>query len=225
MNQLRRRSPKLTYANVVATLALFVALGGVSYAATQLPKNSVGSEQLKEGSVSTKKLSNRVRYHLNKRGSNKDGAAGKDGIAGKDGAPGRDGAAGRDGAVGPTGATGPSHVYTSNIYTPVPGPPPASVVAATIDVPAGTYYLDAVLNVHNGFLTDETVDCELKKGSSHIDGWAMVIPAGPDSHAGLTLSGTSVVSAPTTMHVDCFTYGTSVNVRGRLTVQAVGAVN
>jgi hypothetical protein len=28
----------LSYANVVATLALFVALGGASYAATQLPK-------------------------------------------------------------------------------------------------------------------------------------------------------------------------------------------
>ena len=43
MKQLRQR---LTFANVVSCIALFVALGGVSYAATQLPKNSVGAKQL-----------------------------------------------------------------------------------------------------------------------------------------------------------------------------------
>jgi hypothetical protein len=43
---------RLTYANVVAKLALFVALGGSAYAATQLKKNSVGTRQLKNGAVS-----------------------------------------------------------------------------------------------------------------------------------------------------------------------------
>jgi hypothetical protein len=42
--------------NVVGYLALFVALGGVSYAATSLPKNSVGSKQLKKGSVKRSEL-------------------------------------------------------------------------------------------------------------------------------------------------------------------------
>jgi hypothetical protein len=37
---------RLTYANVVATLAVFIALGGASYAASQLPANSVGTRQL-----------------------------------------------------------------------------------------------------------------------------------------------------------------------------------
>ena len=41
---------------VVAGLALVVALGGTTYAATALPKNSVGAKQLKSGSVSTVKL-------------------------------------------------------------------------------------------------------------------------------------------------------------------------
>ena len=48
--------PRLTYANVVATLALFAALGGVSYAASTLPKGSVGSEQIQAGAVRTGKL-------------------------------------------------------------------------------------------------------------------------------------------------------------------------
>jgi hypothetical protein len=44
--------PKLNYANVIATIALFVALGGAAVAAG-LPKNSVGTKQLKRGAVKT----------------------------------------------------------------------------------------------------------------------------------------------------------------------------
>jgi hypothetical protein len=50
--------PKLTYANVVATLALFIALGGASYAALKLPKNSVGPKQLRKNAVRTAKVRN-----------------------------------------------------------------------------------------------------------------------------------------------------------------------
>jgi len=47
--------PKLSYANVIATIALFVALGGAAVAAG-LPKNSVGASQLKRNAVTTAKL-------------------------------------------------------------------------------------------------------------------------------------------------------------------------
>lgn len=47
---------RLTFANVLACLALFVALGGTGYAATQLPKGSVGAKQLKNGAVTRAKL-------------------------------------------------------------------------------------------------------------------------------------------------------------------------
>jgi hypothetical protein len=43
-------------ANVVAYLALFVALGGTSYAAINLPAGSVGTRQLRSGAVTNKKL-------------------------------------------------------------------------------------------------------------------------------------------------------------------------
>ena len=46
---------KLTYSNVIASLAPFVALSGVAVAAG-LPKNSVGPKQLKSGAVTAKKL-------------------------------------------------------------------------------------------------------------------------------------------------------------------------
>lgn len=47
--------PKLNYANVIATIALFVALGGAAVAAG-LPKNSVGANQLKPGAVTATKI-------------------------------------------------------------------------------------------------------------------------------------------------------------------------
>lgn len=55
---LKALAERLSYANVVATLALFVALGGASYAAVTLPRNSVGANQLKRNAVTAKKLRN-----------------------------------------------------------------------------------------------------------------------------------------------------------------------
>ncbi len=52
-----RLRPKLTYSNVVATLALFVAVGGASaFAASQLGKNTVGAKQIKKNAVTTAKI-------------------------------------------------------------------------------------------------------------------------------------------------------------------------
>lgn len=68
-----------TYANVVATLALFVALGGVSYAALTLPAGSVGTKQLKNHAVTKKKLARGVRVA---------GRRGKRGARGPQGPPG-----------------------------------------------------------------------------------------------------------------------------------------
>ena len=54
-----------SYANVVATLALFVALaGGTAFAAIQLPKNSVGSKQIKKEAVTPAKLSTAAKSTL-----------------------------------------------------------------------------------------------------------------------------------------------------------------
>jgi hypothetical protein len=43
-------------ANVIAYLALFCALGGTSYAAISIPRNSIGTSQLRNGAVTGKKL-------------------------------------------------------------------------------------------------------------------------------------------------------------------------
>src|ERR1700753_1998593 len=53
--RMKRFRPRLTYANVIASLALFIALGGAA-AAAGLAKNSVGKAQLKKGAVTSKAL-------------------------------------------------------------------------------------------------------------------------------------------------------------------------
>lgn len=52
IHSLRKR---LSYSNVIASIALFIALGGAAVAAG-LPRNSVGPQQLKRGAVTTKAL-------------------------------------------------------------------------------------------------------------------------------------------------------------------------
>lgn len=56
----RKLEGKLTYANVVSTLCLFVLLGGSAYAALRIkvPRNSVGPRQLQAKSVTTGKIAN-----------------------------------------------------------------------------------------------------------------------------------------------------------------------
>jgi len=52
----RLRAPSPAF--VIALIALFVALGGTSYAAIHLPKNSVGAKQLKKNAVTAPKIKN-----------------------------------------------------------------------------------------------------------------------------------------------------------------------
>jgi hypothetical protein len=59
--------------NTIAMLALFIALGGTTYAATALPKNSVGTKQLKKNAVTAVKI---------KSGSVTNGKLGKNAVTG-----------------------------------------------------------------------------------------------------------------------------------------------
>jgi Collagen triple helix repeat (20 copies) len=97
---LKRFRFRPTYSNVVATLALFFALAGGAWAATQLPKESVGSTQLAKGAVTPAKLSDQA----------KKGFTGARGEAGPQGALGPRGNEGQRGENGAAGATGPQGI-------------------------------------------------------------------------------------------------------------------
>ena len=55
-----RLPSRVRYADVMSTLAVFLALGGIGYAAITIPKNSVGTKQLKKNAVTTKKVKDRT---------------------------------------------------------------------------------------------------------------------------------------------------------------------
>jgi hypothetical protein len=92
---------RLTYSNVIATLALFIALGGGAYAALKLPANSVGTKQIKDKAVTAKKLGPSAVALL------RAGPAGPQGIKGEAGAKGDPGAGGSQGPAGDKGPAGP----------------------------------------------------------------------------------------------------------------------
>jgi hypothetical protein len=108
---------RLSYANVVASLALFVAIGGSSYAAI-----SVTGAQVRDGSLSGRDVHNgsltgkdvrdgtlrRADFAANELPSGRPGPAGPQGPQGD---PGATGPAGPAGAAGPRGESGTAGVH------------------------------------------------------------------------------------------------------------------
>jgi hypothetical protein len=89
---MRRLRGRFTYANVIATVALFCALGGGAYAAMRLPANSVGKRQLKKNAVTSAKVRNHslrvVDFKPGQLPAGADGQRGLEGPPGPKGAPG-----------------------------------------------------------------------------------------------------------------------------------------
>lgn len=86
---LSRLARHVSYANIVATIALCLAIGGGSaYAAVRIAKNSVGSKQIRDHSIKARDLANSL--------AGKNGLKGDQGPAGPAGAPGAAGPAGKD---------------------------------------------------------------------------------------------------------------------------------
>ncbi|MDP8910058.1 MAG: hypothetical protein M3N47_13305 [Chloroflexota bacterium] len=104
MYRLRHHRPR--HATVVAYLALFVALGGTSYA---VAKGSIGSREIKNNSVQSADIRNGTLTARDIRRST---------LKQLRGAPGAPGATGAPGPPGPQGRQGPAGtVDTSNFYT------------------------------------------------------------------------------------------------------------
>lgn len=134
----RLNRSRFTSAHAMAGVALFISLGGTSYAVAKLPKNSVGSPQVKDGSLTQKDL---------KAGVLTSGPAGAPGTRGPRGEAGAQGPAG---ATGPAGPAGPASLPTFRIastgdsavtLTPTADHQTAKVLTLP-NVPAGTYRVD-----------------------------------------------------------------------------------
>jgi hypothetical protein len=179
MKFIRLPSPAL----LVACVALLAALGGVSYAAGVLPKDSVGTAQLKKKAVTGAKL----------RKSAVTGAKVKNGTlmaadfkAGQlpAGPQGPKGDPGIPGQQGPSGA-GPG--YISDFRFSVVVPALSTTTVQTLDVPAGTYLLFARAEVNNssGSAANDIISCKLAAGTDQQVQNGLFL--GPNTMAGETL--------------------------------------
>jgi hypothetical protein len=89
---------------LVGYIALFIALGGVSYAAVRIPANSVGTRQIRNRAVTASKVAASTIARLK----------GQRGLTGATGLPGLQGLTGLQGPKGDTGAAGTSGARTSS---------------------------------------------------------------------------------------------------------------
>src|SRR4051794_22558658 len=105
--RLQRPSPAM----VVALVALFVAMGGVGYAAFKLPKNSVGSKQIKKNAVNSSKVANNSLlagdFKAGQLPAGPQGMQGMQGLQGEKGAKGDACLPSNPACTGPKGDTGP----------------------------------------------------------------------------------------------------------------------
>src|SRR4051794_1307495 len=114
---IRRR---LTYANVIATLALFLALNVGAYAAFKIPPNSIGSAELKNKAVTPKKVSpSAIKLFRGKNG--KEGPQGAKGLPGAAGAQGTAVAFAAVTAAGKTVGSQTKNVADANVTHPASG--------------------------------------------------------------------------------------------------------
>ena len=136
--------------NTLAMLALFLALGGTTYAASTalIGKNTVASPQVVNGSLQTKDLSAKARKALK----------GNRGIRGPAGAA---GVAGPKGATGQQGPVGPSAAYQNyingNLAVSTSAATPTTINSLVLPGP-GTYLVTATASLFDGATAPSNCD-------------------------------------------------------------------
>ncbi|MCW2953230.1 MAG: hypothetical protein JWQ48_2400 [Conexibacter sp.] len=160
-----RLAAHLTYANAIATIAVFVAMGGTSYAAARLGRDSVKGPNIAKNAVTSSKIaknavtSDKVKDGALlardfKRGQLPAGATGPTGPTGPTGDAGGTGvrasAQGTNGVglrANATGANGKAAVFTGDVQ-----------VIGTLSKSAGTFKIDHPLDPANKYLSHSFVE-------------------------------------------------------------------
>lgn len=228
----------------VSCIALAVALGGTAYAVTALPRNSVGTAQIKKDAVTGAKIkagsidAKHLRPGVLLSGTS--AAEGDTGAAGATGAP------GATGAVGPSGITATGSVADANLTTlrstgttavvslGAAGSTPdrQSTGPITVSVPS-TLIINASASFTHRTGLEQQVDCWLTVDGVDLYGqagtygtWATWNPVGSGSTT-IPVTGSRAVSAGAhDVAVTCFQSsgsGTLQFTRGAITVMAATA--
>jgi hypothetical protein len=223
---IRRR---LSYANVVSTLCLFILLGGGAYAATNAGTGVVHGCVAADGTLRIVKSAHKCSSRARSLTFNQRGARGARGPAGPAGAAGPAGPAGAAGAKGDQGAPGPSHVFASSS-------PFSSIVSSgsqvgTLAVPAGAYSISAKLWVEasDTGTFEYSADCTLNAGTdsddSHIQSGST---SGYDSDVPMSMALVHTFASSAAVTVRCGGSGSPITLLAHnivITATAVGAIN
>jgi hypothetical protein len=191
---------------VIALLALFVSLGGSAYAAFTLPRNSVGTRQLRNGAVTGAKLQNgavtwrQIRGHslrasdfaFGQLRAGERGAQGPKGTTGSLGPRGATGAAGPRGHTGATGPAGPGYHFTT-----AGGNPGPSLTQA------GTYFVVVQAGISNTNPTALTGECDVSDPGLHGAFFSNAFALPPNGSREFSFSGMAAVGSPVSLHLSC----------------------
>jgi hypothetical protein len=170
--------------NTLALLALFVALGGTSYAAAGGLVSTNGALAGCVARDGVLKLLKPGRHCAKGQTAVAWNVAGRAGSSGPVGAAGARGATGEAGSAGPSGQSvsgsigpvGPSDAYTSKSH------------GSPISLPAGDYVLSGKVRWHNGQKAEtRELFCELKDSAAIVDSERVDVEA--DSSATVILGG------------------------------------
>jgi len=199
---------------VVSSIALLVSLGGVGYAATQLPPNSVGSKQLAANAVTSPKVKN---------GSLRKVDFGPGQLPG-----GPAGPAGPAGPTGPAGARGmKGNIGPSDGYEDFAGGPvmlrTVMTRVATLRLPqAGKYVIWSKAMIRHTAQLKPLATCELV--SAH-DGDSTSASA-PDALGRSFVTNILVeeISEPTSVNLNCLAVSESTAFNARIVAIRVGTL-
>lgn len=243
-----RRKP--SPATVISLVALFVALGGTSYAAititganvrnssltgADIKNDSLASPDIRNGSLLAKDFKPGqlpagglgVPGPQGSAGPKGDtGATGPKGDTGAAGPKGETGATGGTGAAGATGPVGPSTGFAAQQASSL-NFAGGTQTPVSRTLPAGDYVVNANVLLNNNSGSEEFFVCVLKLGGTIIDAsdGEDVQPASGDDREVEALGGAGTLTAPGTVALECTSSAASGNYNsGSINAVRVGAL-
>lgn len=194
-----RLRPHLTYANVMSSVGVFIALSGTSYAAVKLSAKSVGERELKDSAVTSSKIQDGTIAAAD--------LAAAALTAGPRGPRGGEGPAGAKGDGGPAGPRGPSDAYVATGAGGFPTQANVRMTAAKITgLPAGSYVFTASAHIANWQNPGAVGYCAIRVNGDDVDAGLAVIgnSAGSTRIAHVAPTGWATVSANATAALECW---------------------
>jgi hypothetical protein len=197
-----RHFPRPSASMAVALLSLSIAVGGTGYAASQLPRNSVGTPQLKNKAVTSPKVKNHT-------------LVAEDFKAGTL-------------LQGPAGPVGPSEVYTKTFPTKFVTNGQFEFAALTL--PAGSYFVMVRANAANGGAVPTRLECVLRDvAHPELDFFKTGLAAAtnyPLQYDSLAMAGAVTLAAGGVVQATCGSAdNTSVElITARMTAVRVGSM-